>query len=161
MFSVLLLLSILALTMAIQPSQEQISAAATAGNVFHNRSELISFATELEGFDLDIYEGVWAFWNGTVVGAVATEQYSIAMSQALAEDKCSQRADAIAQTMDGDQTGDVTAATSNITAPETNMAEIEARDRPCGRPYCGSGSHAYCFLFHGCGACSSRDHRCF
>lgn len=70
--------------------------ARAAGRVFANRAEMYAFARELEGFDLDEYDGVWAFWNGTSVGAVGTTEYSEALSQAvLVEDNCAIRADEI------------------------------------------------------------------
>lgn len=82
--------------MCSQPTKDQIQTAVAAGNVFNSRAELINFAKELEGFDFDSYNGVWAFWNGNVVGAVASNQYAKSLQTAVIEEgQCSQRADQI------------------------------------------------------------------
>jgi len=82
--------------MCSQPTKDQIQTAIAAGKLFNSRAELIEFAKELEGFDFDSYNGVWAFWNGNVVGAVASDQYSKSLQTAVIEEgQCSQRADQI------------------------------------------------------------------
>jgi len=84
------------MAMCSQPTKDQIKTAITAGNVFNSRAELIEFAKELEGFDFDSYNGIWAFWNGNIVGAVASDQYSRSLQTAVIEEgQCSQRADQI------------------------------------------------------------------
>jgi hypothetical protein len=84
------------MAMCSQPSNDQVQTAIAAGNVFNSRAELIEFAKKLEGFDFDSYNGVWAFWDGIIVGAVATDQYSKSLQTAVLEEgQCSQRADQI------------------------------------------------------------------
>jgi len=84
------------MAMRSEPTNEQIQAAISAGNVFNSRAELIEFAKKLDGFDFDSYNGVWAFWDGEIVGAVASDQYSRSLQTAVLEEgQCSQRADQI------------------------------------------------------------------
>jgi hypothetical protein len=84
------------MAMRSEPTSEQIQTAVSAGNVFSSRAELIEFAKQLEGFDFDSYNGVWAIWNGNIVGAVASDQYSKSLQTAVLEEgQCSQRADQI------------------------------------------------------------------
>jgi hypothetical protein len=84
------------MAMLSEPTSEQIQTAVSAGKLFNSRAELIEVAKQLEGFDLDSYNGVWAFWNGNVVGAVASDQYSRSLQTAVLEEgQCSQRADQI------------------------------------------------------------------
>jgi len=86
--------------MSSKPTSEQIQSAISAGNVFNSRADLVKCAKALEGFDFDSYDGVWAFWNGTTVGAVASDPYSKALQTAVIDQgQCSQRAD---QIMNGD-----------------------------------------------------------
>jgi hypothetical protein len=84
------------MAMRSEPTNDQIKTAIAGGNVFNSRAELIEFAKQLEGFDFDSYNGIWAFWNGDIVGAVATDQYSKSLQTAVIEEgQCSQRADQI------------------------------------------------------------------
>jgi len=84
------------MAMCSRPTSEQIQTAVSAGKVFNSRAELIEFAKKLEGFDFDSYNGVWAFWDGEIVGAVASDQYSKSLQTAVLEEgQCSQRADQI------------------------------------------------------------------
>jgi hypothetical protein len=141
------------MAMRLEPTSEQIQTAVSAGNVFSSRAELIEFAKQLEGFDFDSYNGVWAFWNGNIVGAVASDQYSKSLQTAVIEEgQCSQRADQIMEA------ANTLESAGNEPAP--NSLQDRADGGACVRPKCPSVSHEYCDTYNFCGACLTRDHRC-
>ena len=72
--------------MSSQPTPAAISAAIRAGRIFENRAELIEAAKILEGYEFMDYDGgIWAFWDGETVGAIASVEFAKALTQAVQE----------------------------------------------------------------------------
>jgi hypothetical protein len=74
--------------MASRPSPAAIAAAIKAGRVFDTREELIETAKILEGYEFNDYAGgVWAFWDGETVGAIASEEFAKVLSHAVKDNE--------------------------------------------------------------------------